>query len=539
MQSKCLKLSLDQWIWGPTAHWKLYYSLKKYGGKWASALLAESEREKEYSGIVKSERNEKCKPCFTKASNEIDANSTYSRQIIIAGVSKNKYRNRDKFCFKRSYSTLSINNEGSITNDEANKMVWCNEKVINIDKDVVSKCHTNQLASNSPNEDQISITQFGLESGTLFTVLDGHGGHLFGEEVKIRLPYYLQAALLNKDYNENFYESVFNLIQNSIDLHIKDEPWMKELLAYVKTSNKEFPLLESSENDNFFKTQEKKKEESIKNAFVKLDRDIINELQNLSKLNKLDARGIKTALSGCCALSAYIVKDEVFIANVGDCRAVLGKHLNNEWSSVQLTTDHTAVSNASEVRRILSKHPAEESRSCIQYGRLLGRLAPLRALGDMQFKLPNEELRDVFKTMPKYNPIQASKTPPYLTAEPEMFHYKLEKHDKFIVLASDGLWDMLSNDEVVELVGAYIEGRQIDLLKERACYYCVPNYEDLVSSDNAFAKDENVASFLIRFALGGYDPNNLRSMLSIPHPDVRLFRDDITVMVIFLNSLNF
>ena len=40
------------------------------------------------------------------------------------------------------------------------------------------------------------------------------------------------------------------------------------------------------------------------------------------------------------------------------------------------------------------------------------------------------------------------RSPPYLTAEPDVFHYKLEGNDKFVVLASDGLWDMLSNEEV-------------------------------------------------------------------------------------------
>ena len=37
--------------------------------------------------------------------------------------------------------------------------------------------------------------------------------------------------------------------------------------------------------------------------------------------------------------------------------------------------------------------------------------------------------------------------------EPEFFKYELKEKDKIIVLATDGLWEILSNEEVVEIVG--------------------------------------------------------------------------------------
>lgn len=145
--------------------------------------------------------------------------------------------------------------------------------------------------------------------------------------------------------------------------------------------------------------------------------------------------------------------------------------------------------------------------------------------------------------MPKYTPFSTSLTPPYLLSEPEVFHYKLDANDQFIVLASDGLWDMLGNDDVVQLVGSYIEGRQTEVMKEQAQFYNVPNSDTVSGVDStAFddCLDENVASFLIRQALGGYDQGNLKYMLSLKHPDVRLYRDDISIIVIFLkhNEIN-
>ncbi len=41
---------------------------------------------------------------------------------------------------------------------------------------------------------------------------------------------------------------------------------------------------------------------------------------------------------------------------------------------------------------------------------------------------------------------------PALTAEPEVTQHQLTAQDEFVVVASDGLWDKLSNEEAVGLV---------------------------------------------------------------------------------------
>merc|ERR1711962_1637386 len=64
--------------------------------------------------------------------------------------------------------------------------------------------------------------------------------------------------------------------------------------------------------------------EAIRTAFLRLDDALINEVRQLSEQNQLDSDNQGLALSGCCALVAYVLGDELFVANSGDCRAVLG-----------------------------------------------------------------------------------------------------------------------------------------------------------------------------------------------------------------------
>jgi protein phosphatase PTC1 len=41
---------------------------------------------------------------------------------------------------------------------------------------------------------------------------------------------------------------------------------------------------------------------------------------------------------------------------------------------------------------------------------------------------------------------------PYVTHLPNIYKYKIDSKDKFIILACDGLWDALSNQAAVEFI---------------------------------------------------------------------------------------
>ncbi|EGG14657.1 hypothetical protein DFA_10915 [Cavenderia fasciculata] len=127
---------------------------------------------------------------------------------------------------------------------------------------------------------------------------------------------------------------------------------------------------------------------------------------------------------GTTAACAYIKEDQMCVANVGDSRVVLG-YWSNESSSFQasrLSFDHRPVED-SERNRIT------QAGGTVLNGRVNGMLAVSRALGDS------------FLT-------------PYVTANPHIHNMTIAPEHKFLIIACDGVWDIVSDEDAVDLVSA-------------------------------------------------------------------------------------
>ncbi|CDO73756.1 hypothetical protein BN946_scf185015.g84 [Trametes cinnabarina] len=232
------------------------------------------------------------------------------------------------------------------------------------------------------------------------------------------------------------------------------------------------------------------------------------------------------------------------------------------WRVEVLTEDQTGR-NPNELKRLQSEHPADEADAVVRNGRILGGLEPSRAFGDARYKWPREVQEVLNKAFmePKGQamrpPPPMLKTPPYVTATPVVTHRPLsflplpEKDApkpksvmRFLVLATDGLWDELSNEEVVALVGGYLSGVR-GTIPKNDLPSLVPtsignagvegkNKDHRRQQEGAWAfEDSNVGTHLIRNALGGGDVTRLRKIASIPAPHSRRYRDDITVTVVW------
>ncbi|XP_056177396.1 probable protein phosphatase 2C 27 isoform X2 [Syzygium oleosum] len=149
-------------------------------------------------------------------------------------------------------------------------------------------------------------------------------------------------------------------------------------------------------------------ENAIKSAFLKADYEFA------------DASSLDIS-SGTTALTALIFGRTMFVANAGDCRAVLGKR----GRAIELSKDHKPNCTSERLR-------IEKLGGVVYDGYLNGQLSVSRALGDWHMKGP-----------------KGSACP--LSAEPELQETHLTEDDEFLIMGCDGLWDVMSSQCAVTI----------------------------------------------------------------------------------------
>lgn len=160
------------------------------------------------------------------------------------------------------------------------------------------------------------------------------------------------------------------------------------------------------------------------------------------------------AAVGSCCLVGVICEGTLYIANLGDCRAVLGSiyKTTGAVTPVQLTTEHNVGIEA--VREELkSLHPDDSHIVLLRHGvwRVKGIIQVSRSIGDVYLKKQEFNREPLFSRFRLSEPLRR----PVITAEPTILVHELQPHDRFLIFASDGLWEHLSNDEAVEMVNSH------------------------------------------------------------------------------------
>ncbi|XP_060610371.2 protein phosphatase 1B isoform X1 [Anolis sagrei] len=182
----------------------------------------------------------------------------------------------------------------------------------------------------------------------------------------------------------------------------------------------------------------------IRTGFLKID----EYMRNFSDLrNGMDR-------SGSTAVGVMISPEHIYFINCGDSRAVLYRNGQVCFS----TQDHKPC-NPREKERI------QNAGGSVMIQRVNGSLAVSRALGDYDYKCvdgkgPTEQL---------------------VSPEPEVYEIVRAEEDEFIVLACDGIWDVMSNEELCEFVKSRLEVSD-DL--EKVCNWVVDTCLHKGSRDN-------------------------------------------------------
>lgn len=159
--------------------------------------------------------------------------------------------------------------------------------------------------------------------------------------------------------------------------------------------------------------KEEKFVEAMIGGFLGTDEDILNDPQ------------LRHDGSGCTAVTALITATHIYCGNAGDSRCVLSR----DGKAIPLSTDHKPT-NETELKRI------QKAGSFVSSGRVNGNLALSRAIGDFEFKQN--------KNLP---PAEQA-----ISAKPDVVVHQITPQDEFVVLACDGVWDVMSNEDVVTFV---------------------------------------------------------------------------------------
>ncbi|XP_073288079.1 probable protein phosphatase 2C 59 [Primulina huaijiensis] len=169
--------------------------------------------------------------------------------------------------------------------------------------------------------------------------------------------------------------------------------------------------------------------------------------------------------AGSTASTAILVGDRLLVANVGDSRAVVCRAGN----AIAVSRDHKP-DQTDERRRI------EDAGGFVMWAgtwRVGGVLAVSRAFGDRLLKQ-------------------------YVVADPEIQEEKVDDTLEFLILASDGLWDVVTNEEAVSMT------KPIQEPEEAA--------KRLMQEAYQRGSADNITIVVVRFLTNKDEPSNSNSI---------------------------
>lgn len=190
---------------------------------------------------------------------------------------------------------------------------------------------------------------------------------------------------------------------------------------------------------------------ALREAFLNVDKDM-REFQN----------SVSNDTSGCTAVTAMITPQYIICANAGDSRCVMG----TSRMAKALSEDHKP-SDENERKRI------EAAGGVVNWKRVDGDLAVSRALGDFQYKqrfdLPAPEQK--------------------VSCFPDIMMHERTSEDDVLLLACDGLWDVMTNSEAIDLVRKIYESGETSVAKMA---------EEMVDISLEKGSKDNISAIIVR-----------------------------------------
>ncbi|KAL7535256.1 hypothetical protein ACHAXR_009558 [Thalassiosira sp. AJA248-18] len=235
-------------------------------------------------------------------------------------------------------------------------------------------------------------------------------------------------------------------------------------------------------------------EDAIKATMFELDSNMLKEMTSQSCREKESASSYEHEEglyddfdSGTTAIVVILTPQYIVCANLGDSRAILQRGVGdlNMTAVTCLSTDHKPNNEMEEIRIC-------NAGGVVLSGLIEGRLAVSRGFGDFAFKHapsvicaadnPNENAQIVAYIKPEDQMVASIPEITILSRE--------ATQDKFLVIACDGIWDVVSNERCADIVSKiFDEGEQSLTL---AC-------EELLDQCYAKGSLDNMTAVLVKF----------------------------------------
>jgi serine/threonine protein phosphatase PrpC len=227
-----------------------------------------------------------------------------------------------------------------------------------------------------------------------------------------------------RDSNEDQHIHILNLNGENKDLNainligVFDGHGGKAVSRYLKENLPQFFI-------NKFKKDIYTKPDTASKYFVK----VYDLIQNRMKTDH--PRAIQYCGSTACVGIHFKDEDDkykLWMLNVGDSRAI---KCNKNNIAEQLTQDHKPNS-------------PEERKRIEQLG------------GKIEFDGSDWRIKDLSLSR-AFGDLECT---PYVTHLPQIYKYKINTTDKFIVFACDGLWDVMTNQDVADFINQLIMNKK-------------------------------------------------------------------------------
>ena len=335
-----------------------------------------------------------------------------------------------------------------------------------------------------------------IQNLILLGVCDGHGkfGYLISDKISILFPSYLIYILIEdslikqkRDINKEIYR-LFKLKEDPNE--IKDMHILRYFLNKFNIDIEDIPIFH---NDiSLLKNK-------IYESFYYCHKDI-------KQRYNIDSEFSGTTISSC-----FILGETLYIINLGDSKLILGQFYSdfNKWESKSLSIEHTL--DIPEENERISARGGRIDRMRNEKGEEVG---PLRVFDkNKESNFPGLAVsRSIGDNFAKNIGV---------TYEPEVTKYKLKKEDKIIVIGTDGLFNCLTNDEIIEILGKfYYENKSA----EEAAVYLI----EIARNKTKFKKRKK------KIILNSENSSNNKKNIYEERYNYKSNFDDITCIIVFL-----